>query len=124
MLRQHGLTSDAQGRLYVATALGLFIGRPAGREYTFRLIANPWEAGGSPVHGVFLASAGDLWFGCGSAICSLTPNGGTTFGSGPGAPPGRWDAGLRDPQGNLWIRWPQNVRVRRPGAAQCAEGLR
>src|SRR5258708_1232025 len=123
ILSQHGLTSDAQGRLYVATALGLFIGRPAGREYTFRLIANPWEAGGSPVHGLFLASAGDLWFGCGSAICSLTTNGVTTFGSEAGVPPGRWDAILADPQGNLWIRCPQNVRVRRPGSAKFVESL-
>src|SRR5689334_14806368 len=114
---QQGLTSDAQGRLYVATALGLFIGQPSAREYTFQLIANPWEAGDSSVHGLFLTSAGDLWFGCGSAICSLTANGVTAFGSEAGVPPARWDAILADVEGNLWIRCPQQVRVRTPGSA-------
>ncbi|HXI43471.1 MAG TPA: two-component regulator propeller domain-containing protein [Bryobacteraceae bacterium] len=120
---QQGLTSDPQGPLYVATALGLFIGRPSGREYTFRLIANPWEAGGSPVHGLFLTSAGDLWFGCGVAICSLTTSGLSVFGGETGVPPGQWDAILTDPEGNLWIRCAQQVRVRRPGATKFVESL-
>ena len=35
---QQSLISDRQGRLYVATSLGLFAGQPAGGEYNFRSI--------------------------------------------------------------------------------------
>jgi len=38
-------------------------------------------------------------------------------------PLGRWDAILADPEGNLWIRSPRHVCVRRPGSAKFVGSL-
>src|SRR5882762_5076627 len=113
---QQSLTSDQQGRLYVATSLGLFVGQPAGDGYNFRAYLNPSRAGGEAAYGLFIDSAGTLWFGCGTALCALVKDEVTVFGSEAGVPPGRWDAILADSEGNLWIRDPHQVRVRRSGS--------
>ena len=47
----------------------------------------------------------------------------TVFGGEAGVTPGRWDAILADPEGNLWIRNPTQVRVRRPGSEKFVESL-
>jgi signal transduction histidine kinase/CheY-like chemotaxis protein/streptogramin lyase len=120
---QQSLTSDRQGVLYVATSQGLFIGQPAGRRYNFHSYPNPLRAGGAAAYGLFIDSTGELWFGCGTALCALAKDGVTVFGSEAGVPPGRWDAILADPEGNLWIRNPNQVRVRRPGSAKFVESL-
>src|SRR5437016_4900075 len=66
---QQSLTSDRQGVLDVATSQGLFIGQPAGNEYNFHLYPNPSRAAGAAAYGVFIDSSGELWFGCGTALC-------------------------------------------------------
>jgi signal transduction histidine kinase/ligand-binding sensor domain-containing protein/CheY-like chemotaxis protein len=120
---QQGVTSSPQRLLYVGTSLGLYIGQPAGVEYNFRLYPNPARAGGAAAYGVSLDSSGDLWFGCGTALCGLRKDGVTVFGAEAGVPRGRWDAILSDPEGNLWIRSPRHVRVRRRGSAKFVESL-
>ena len=120
---QQSLTSDPQGLLYVATSQGLFIGQPAGKEYNFHLRRNPPRAGGVAAYGLFIDSTGALWFGCGTSLCTLTKDELTVFGGEAGVTPGRWDAILADPEGNLWIRNPTQVRVRRPGSEKFVESL-
>jgi signal transduction histidine kinase/ligand-binding sensor domain-containing protein/CheY-like chemotaxis protein len=120
---QQSLTSDPQGLLYVGTSQGLFVGQPTGGEYSFHLYPNPSQAGGVAAYGLFIDTTGDLWFGCGTALCVLRKAGVTVFGSEAGVPPGRWDAILADPQGNLWIRSPRQVRVRHSDSAQFVESL-
>jgi ligand-binding sensor domain-containing protein len=87
---QQSLTSDPQGLLYVGTSQGLFVGQPTGGEYSFHLYPNPSQAGGVAAYGLFIDTTGDLWFGCGTALCVLRKAGVTVFGSEAGVPPGRW----------------------------------
>jgi len=120
---QLSLTSDRLGLVYVATSQGLFIGQSAGREYNFHPYPNPSRAGGIATYGLFLDSSGEVWFGCGTALCVLAKDEVTVFGSEAGVPPGHWEAILADPEGNLWIRSPRQVLVRRPGSEQFVESL-
>jgi signal transduction histidine kinase/CheY-like chemotaxis protein/streptogramin lyase len=97
-----GLTSDANDNLYVGSALGLWVGRPASdpMHRSFRLYE---VEGARNVQGIAVDSAGTAWYGCGTGICTLQ-NGRAAPVSGMGLPDAKWEGLLFDRQGNLWVR--------------------
>jgi signal transduction histidine kinase/CheY-like chemotaxis protein/streptogramin lyase len=117
---QSGLASDRRGRIFAATSQGLFIGQATGPEYSFNSGA---VQPGVAAYGIYIDSNDDVWFGCGVALCILSQNRLTTLGREAGIPPDRWDAVLGDGEGNLWIRSPTKVLVRRAGARNFVETL-
>jgi signal transduction histidine kinase/CheY-like chemotaxis protein/streptogramin lyase len=113
---QSGLATDSQGRLYVATSGGLYIGEPGSHDYQFRLYANPEFIADRAAFSVHIDPAGVAWFGCGDRLCSLGPKGITVVGSDAGVLPDKWAAILTDREGSLWIRSLQRLLVRPRGA--------
>ncbi|HUJ19918.1 MAG TPA: response regulator [Bryobacteraceae bacterium] len=120
---QSGIASDGAGKLYVATMQGLFVGQPAPEGYRFQPLANPPPAGGVAAYGLFIDPDNSLWFGCGLAVCHLSPGGVQLFGAEAGIPREHWEAILGDRAGNLWIRSSHQVRVRHPGSPAFVEAL-
>jgi signal transduction histidine kinase/ligand-binding sensor domain-containing protein/CheY-like chemotaxis protein len=114
---QSGLATDGQGRLYVATSGGLYIGEPGSQDYQFRLHAAPEQIADRAAYSVHIDPAGVAWFGCGDRVCSLGPKGLTVLGREAGVLPDQWAAILTDGEGNLWIRSLQRLLVR-PRAAK------
>ena len=104
-----------QGSLYVATASGLYVGRPHGSEFSFERYANPQEIADAAVHSVHVDATGIVWFGCGGSLCNLAAAGIQVFGRDVGVPSDRWDAIITDATGNLWIRSVQRLMVRPKG---------
>src|SRR5450755_2803690 len=66
------LDSDRQGRVYAATDQGLFVGRTTVPGYDFHKYPNPQQAGGVAAYGIYIDSKGEVWFGCGRALCTFS----------------------------------------------------
>jgi signal transduction histidine kinase/ligand-binding sensor domain-containing protein/ActR/RegA family two-component response regulator len=113
---QSSLAVDGQGRLYVATSDGLYIGEPRSQGYKFRLSANPPQIADRSAYSVHIDPAGMVWFGCGDRLCRLGAKDIETFGSQAGVIPDQWGAILTDSEGNLWIRSLRRLLVRPKGA--------
>jgi diguanylate cyclase (GGDEF)-like protein len=67
------------------------------------------------INSIFAARDGDLWMGCGDAICSV--NGSNTiqvFGPAQGVTADRWVWLLEDSSGRLWARGSRHIRVWNP----------
>ncbi len=116
LLGPFGIASDAQGRLYVSTSRGLFLGEPGGSR--FRLLPLPADSLTPQVHGLHVDSQGMVWFGCGTRLCRLELGRTEVLGSGQGLPDERWDAILTDAEGNLWLRSSRRLFVRPKGAVR------
>ena len=124
ILTRSSLDSDRQGRLYVATDQGLFVGRTTVLGYDFHRYPNPPQAGGVAAYGIYIDSKGAMWFGCGHALCTFSQDRVTTVsGSKEGVPPEHWEAVLGDHEGNLWIRSRTQVRIRRVGSPIFVESV-
>ncbi|MGA3087582.1 MAG: diguanylate cyclase [Terriglobales bacterium] len=67
------------------------------------------------INSIFVARNGDLWMGCGDAICSVKgSNGIQVFGPAQGVTADRWVWFLEDSSGRLWARGSRHLRVWNP----------
>ena len=107
------IAHDGQGRLYVATSNGMYVGQADRSDPVFQRRANPAEIADPAVYGVHVDPTGVVWFGCGD---NLTPEGIHVFGHDARIPPDRWESILTDRSGNLWIRSLHRLLVRTHGA--------
>ncbi len=116
------MASDAGGGLYLATADGLVSGHPDPANGAWQFQRAPVPAGlvQAPAHGVFAAANGSIWYGCSTALCRLKNGFVTVFSRKDGVPPDSWDAILQDREGNLWVRSPSRLLVRRRGTRSFA----
>ncbi len=125
------ITSDAAGKLYVATERGLVIGTrrgapntlpgaataPDGAEFDFTPVPRAEGIQREDVASVYVDSAGTVWYSCESSLCRLENGKGREIGLESGLPAGPWSAILSDLDGNLWVRSDRLLYVR-PGGAQ------
>ena len=121
---QSSLAADGRGRLYVATADGLYSGEPGNQGYTFRHYANPEQIADRSAYSVYIDPVGVVWFGCGDRLCKLGTKGIEVLGSEAGVLRDQWGAILTDSEGNLWIRSLKSLLVRPRGAHSFAASSR
>ena len=79
----------------------------------------PFRGGGQPrlvspkrSYSVYVASDQTVWFGCGSAVCSLRDGREREWAGEDGVTPGPWSSIAEDTAGRLWIRSNDKVLVR------------
>ena len=113
---QSSLAVDGQGRLYVATSDGLYIGELRNQGYRFHLRANPPQIADRSVYSVHIDPVSVVWFGCGDRLCRLGTKGIEVFGREAGVLRDQWGAILTDHEGNLWIRSVRQLLIRPRGA--------
>lgn len=71
---------------------------------------------------IFAARNGNLWMGCGDAICRVSgSNGIQVFGPAQGVAADRWVWFLEDSSGRLWARGSRHVRVWNPHGGLFAD---
>ena len=112
LIGRQGISSDRQGRLYLATDGGLVVGQ---KGTAFRRIVAPAGVNRDEVVSVYIDPSGVVWFGCGLNLCRWD---GRSAGQIGGLPLDRWDAILVDLDGNLWVRSASALYLRARGSAQ------
>ncbi len=98
LIGRQGISSDRDGRLYLATDGGLVVSE---KGMAFRRIASPAGVNRDEVVSVYTDPSGMVWFGCGLNLCRWD---GHAAREVAGLPLDRWDALLVDLAGNLWVR--------------------
>lgn len=117
-----GVSSDSQGRVYLATAHGLVIGHrnqdvKAGQPlYRFERGPQPDQPTFDRfATGVFAEATGTVWYGCGKSICKYAGGQTTVFGAEQGVPEDRWISFARPKGGSLWVRSRRLLIELKPG---------
>jgi signal transduction histidine kinase/CheY-like chemotaxis protein/streptogramin lyase len=116
-----GIAVDPHGTIYVATNGGLYASRAGGSSIHFRHYPNPTGIEDPAAYGVYVDPDGVVWFGCGESVCSLAHEEIRILGKEAGVPAGRWDAIVRDHEGNLWIRSLRRLLMRPTGSQRFVE---
>ena len=106
------------GQVIGSDTANLYVATPAG------LRSLPLRGGGHPrlvsprsSYSVYVAPDKTVWFGCGSAVCSLRDGREREWTVRDGAAPGRWAGIAEDTAGRLWIRSNDRVLVRESAGA-------
>ncbi len=112
-----GISSDSQGRVYLATAMGLVMGTRQGDRYRFERTPPPKEK----TFDRFATSAytdadGAVWYGCGKSICRFASGQVAVYGASRGVPEDRWVSFARPKNGSLWVRSRRLLIELKPGA--------
>jgi signal transduction histidine kinase/ligand-binding sensor domain-containing protein/CheY-like chemotaxis protein len=113
-VRQNAVTSDSQGRLFVGTGKGLFVGVPAGTSYRFQLYVPPSDR--PAVTGIHVDPADKVWFWCASQICQFQAGAIVPYGKDLGVTPNRAASLATDLGGNLWARSANSLFVFEKGS--------
>jgi signal transduction histidine kinase/CheY-like chemotaxis protein/ligand-binding sensor domain-containing protein len=113
--RRAGLTTDAQGNLYVATNLGLAVVTPIAGTDRWQRHDLPSPTPDPEIYGVFTDAEGTVWAGCGGRLCTL--HDGKLVAQAPELPPSKW-YGIQSANGSMWVVSSGSVWFRSsPGAA-------
>lgn len=102
-----GMVVTPGGVVYVSTPKGILLGKRSGQRFTyyFQFVYLSAELRRKPVGQMIVDDAERAWFGCGTKLCILKPNGKMdVHGEDWGIPAEEWEGILRDPAGRLWLR--------------------
>jgi ligand-binding sensor domain-containing protein len=102
----HGIASDGTGRVFIATRKGVVVTSHPEPGKDAQVSFLPWPPA-VPQHrasNVYVASPGEVWFGCDTAICRWNGRDIRVWDRDTGVPPHKWDFFLMDKSGNLWAR--------------------
>jgi len=117
LIGRQGISSDRQGRVYLATDGGLLVGESGKKGIAFRPITPAAGVKRDEVVSVYTDPSGVVWFGCGLNLCRLDNLSASEAGTAQGLPMDRWDAILGDAAGNLWVRSASALYLRPHGSA-------
>jgi signal transduction histidine kinase/ligand-binding sensor domain-containing protein/CheY-like chemotaxis protein len=104
--RRQGISADASGRLFVATADGLAMQAAPGSKH-FDLLTS---GSAREVFSVYTDPRGKLWAGCGNRLCTVEH--GALTPTAPELPRAAWTAIRMDDHGRLWLTSSGSVYVR------------
>ena len=124
-----GVSSNPNGRVYLATAQGLVVGYPNRDDpnkptYRFERAPQPkyptFDRFATGVYADNLASggAGTVWYGCGKSICRYENGQTFVYGEASGVPQDRWVSFVRIKGGSLWVRSRRLLIELKPGHQQ------
>lgn len=68
------------------------------------------------IHNVFVSRSGDVWTGCGDAVCQTTGSTVHVWTTDAGVPSDTWSWFLEDSSGRLWARGSHHIRQLTPHA--------
>lgn len=114
-VRQNAITSDSQGRMFVGTGKGLFVGVREKAGYRFELHIPPVEK--PAVTGIHVDSSDKVWLWCASQICQFQAGAIIPYGSDLKVTPNRAASLITDLDGNLWARSANSLFVLQKGTA-------
>ena len=114
-VRQNAVTSDSQGRIFVGTGRGLFVGVRENAGYRFQLYVPPVEK--PAVTGIHVDSSDKVWLWCSSQICQFQAGAIVPYGSDLKVTPNRAASLITDLDGNLWARSADSLFVLQKGSA-------
>ncbi len=102
----NALASDAKGRLYIGSSVGLFIGISAGDaapNSSFHQYKDTTQKS-QMVRGIAIPGSGPVWYSCGRKLCRA--DGGQVVSSEPAldVPDDSWQSVGIDVQGSIWAR--------------------
>ena len=109
----NSIASDGQGRLYVATKQGLWMGdwrAPAQRGFYLAGLQRKTE-----VDDVFVTPDGAAWFQCGTGVCRIRGGAIEVFGVKEGLAEEDWEGFAQDRRGSLWVRSEDSLAMLRAG---------
>jgi signal transduction histidine kinase/FixJ family two-component response regulator/streptogramin lyase len=114
-----GMADGVRGEVLVAAPSGLYEAPPDGIG-----IAHPYPLGpelaGASMRGI-ARNGSQLWFGCGRRLCLADGGRVSKFGPAEGLPDDAWDAIGITPDGSVWIRSPDKLYRKPPGAARWVQ---
>jgi ligand-binding sensor domain-containing protein len=116
---RHSISSRSDGVIYAGTSEGLLVGRRKrdGSGYS-------WQFDSLPVMTGAIRSTcwdprtGELWLGTSGGLFEIHDSRIERRGADSGVPPDQWGGLLADREGNVWIRSPGRLLVRRRGQQQ------
>lgn len=114
-VRQNAIASDSQGRIFVGTGKGLFVGVREKGMYRFEHHIPPVEQ--PAVTGVHVDPSDKVWLWCGSQICQFQAGAIIPFGSDLKVTPNRAASLITGLDGNLWARSADSLFVLQKGSA-------
>jgi len=114
------LAADDHGNIYLGTNQGLWIASPpAGRSAALSPLRRAaFFKRDDAVYGVYFDPEGTLWFGCANQLCEARNGVTKVWGPEQGLNPAHWGAIQTDPAGNLWVRSPDRLFVRKHGSSR------
>jgi signal transduction histidine kinase/ligand-binding sensor domain-containing protein/CheY-like chemotaxis protein len=115
----YGIGSDGKDKLYFA-GKGFKSARMPERGQRLKLepLALPDEVSDPYTTAVLAESDHALWFGCGKSLCYSEAGRLKIYGVAAGVPEDRWQALLKDKEGNLWARSRRELIYLPAGAAR------
>jgi diguanylate cyclase (GGDEF)-like protein len=117
--RGQTMALSPEGKRYVISGqkvytLTLRDGQPR-MQATFSAQQIAQHPGLGALSSVHADAGGELWLGCGEALCRDGPEGLTVWTAGQGVPADIWRAILRDHDGQLWARGDNHIIALAPG---------
>jgi len=108
------VSSDTYGHVYVASTQGLLQVEPKGEGPGY--VAS-WLTR-TPAYSVTVDSLGEVWFGCGTSLCTLESGQVKVVSPQYHLPEERWDSILCDHEGTLWVHSARRLFALRSGERQ------
>jgi signal transduction histidine kinase/ligand-binding sensor domain-containing protein/CheY-like chemotaxis protein len=116
-----GLAINSDGDIFAATPSGIVLGRKTGRAFTyvFTLVFLPPSLAPKSLFQIAIDARQNAWFGCGTGLCELSPQGLLKIHQQDLAiPPDEWDGILIDRANAVWLRSKERFLSKPSSASQ------
>jgi ligand-binding sensor domain-containing protein len=106
------IASGRDGRVYLGTSAGLFVGHPQASAVGYIWQSEPATSSMGPIQSVaWRQGGGELWISATNGLFRLKDGHARLLGPADGVPEERWDTVRIDSQNQVWIRSPRRLLV-------------